>query len=267
MKLAIISTENKKVGERVLPNQFSEPVRDDIIRRAALVVMANNRQPYGASPDAGKRQKAYVSKRRHSYKTTYGIGQSRTPRKTMSVRGTQFNWVGAFAPQTVGGRRAHPPKAEKIWDVSINKKERKKAIRSALAATLDNSIVSKKHRVPDNYPFILESKFEDISKTKDAFKVLGLIGIMPELDRCKQKKVRAGRGKLRGRKYKRKVGALIVVSKKCNLEKSAANIPGCRVVDVKKLNAALLAPGAVPGRLTFFTDKSLEVMEKEALFT
>ena len=47
-----------------------------------------------------------------------------------------MNWVGAFAPGTVGGRRAHPPKSEKIWSKKINKKENAKAIRSAISATL-----------------------------------------------------------------------------------------------------------------------------------
>ena len=38
-----------------------------------------------------------------------------------------MNWVGAFAPGTVGGRKAHAPNAEKIFDKKINKKENRKA--------------------------------------------------------------------------------------------------------------------------------------------
>ena len=55
-------------------------------------------------------------------------------------RGTQFMWVGALAPGTVGGRKAHPPKASKIWNLKINKKERAKAIRSALGGSAKESI-------------------------------------------------------------------------------------------------------------------------------
>ena len=115
MKLKIISTENKAIGEVNLPSQFNEPVRPDLIKRAVHALQANRRQPYGASEEAGKRHSAYLSKRRRKYRGTYGIGQSRTPRKVMTRRGTQFFYVGAFAPQTVGGRRAHPPKSKKNW--------------------------------------------------------------------------------------------------------------------------------------------------------
>ncbi len=258
--------DNKKAGERELPRQFQEPVRPDIIKRAVLVSYANARQPYGASPTAGIRHSAFVSKRRRKYKTTYGIGQSRTPRKVMSVRGTRFNWVGAFAPQTVGGRRAHPAKATKVWKVPLNKKERRKAIRSALAATMDKALVSMKHQMPQHYPFLVESKIEAIGKTKEAFTTLQALGFKEELARCEHITVRPGRGKMRGRRYKRKVGPLFVVSGKCKFEQSARNIPGCQVVLVKNMNAALLAPGAVPGRMTIFTDKAIDIIEKEHLF-
>ena len=86
-----------------------------------------------------------------------------------------------------------------------------------------------------------------------------------ELNRV-TRKVRAGRGKLRGRKYKVNKSLLIVVSDKCNLINSANNLLGIDIVKVNSLNAELLAPGAVPGRLTIFTEKAIEKMEKEKLF-
>ena len=88
-----------------------------------------------------------------------------------------------------------------------------------------------------------------------------------ELERTKEKKVRAGRGKMRGRKYKKKVGPLIVVSKKCALEKAAKNIPGIQTCRVTNLNTEKLAPGTLPGRFTIFTEEALIVMSKQKLFT
>jgi len=108
-----------------LPSQFKESFRPDLIKKAALVIQAANRQKYGSDPRAGKKANAFVSKRRHNYKGTYGIGQSRTPRKVLSSRGTRFNWVGAVSPGTVGGRKAHGPTADKIFAVKLNDKERK----------------------------------------------------------------------------------------------------------------------------------------------
>ncbi|MBR9691209.1 50S ribosomal protein L4, partial [Candidatus Woesearchaeota archaeon] len=70
----------------------------------------------------------------------------------------------------------------------------------------------------------------------------------------------------RGRKYKKKKGILFVVSKDCSLEKAARNIPGIDIAVVNSLNAKLLAPGAVPGRLTLFTEAAIDKLEKEKLF-
>ena len=267
MKLKVRTQTGQSKNEQDMPKQFNEPVNPNLIRRAVAVIRSNRRQKYGAAPEAGKRASAYLSKRRNSYRSTYGIGQSRTPRKVMSSRGTRFNWVGAFVPQTVGGRRAHPPKADRIWDQKMNKKERRKAIRSAISATVIKEIVCKKHNnVPDNYPFLIEDAFENIDKTKKIKEALNKIGLTEELARTENKKVRAGKGKRRGRKYKKKVGPLIVVSKECKLLKSATNIPGISIVEVDKLNAELLAPGTEFGRITLFTKSAVERLEKEKLF-
>jgi large subunit ribosomal protein L4e len=268
MKLKILDKDAKDVGSISLPSQFDEPVRVDLIKRAVLAIQANNRQPYGASPEAGKRASAYVSKRRRAYKTTYGIGQSRTPRKILSRSGTRMNWVGAFAPQTVGGRRAHPPKASKIWSQKINLVERRKAIRGALSATLLPDLVKLRgHIVPDSYPFVLSDDFNNIAKTSELKKVLINLGFLSELNRANVKSVRAGKGKARGRKYKTKKSVLFVVSTSSELFKSASNLLGCDVVLVSDLNAELLAPGAVPGRLTLFTKSAIEKLNNDSLFS
>ena len=185
MELKILSTDKKESGKKKLPKQFDEPVRADLIKKAVEAIQANNRQPYGANDRAGKRASATLSRRRHDYRGSYGIGISRVPRKIMSRRGTRMNWVGAVAPGTVGGRRAHPPKAEKKWSQKINKKENRKSIRSAMAATLNPELAKERgHVVPEGYPFIIESKIQDISKAKDAKKVMDSLGLKKELTRA-----------------------------------------------------------------------------------
>jgi large subunit ribosomal protein L4e len=266
MKLKILSLAKTEKETINLPEQFKEPVRPDIINRAVLAVYANKRQPYGTDPEAGKKSHSKLSRRRQDYKGSYGHGISRVPRKIISRSGTQFNWVGAFSPGTVGGRRAQPPKAEKIWKQKINKKERRKAIRSAMAATLVKDLAKARgHDVPDNYPFIIESKIEAISKTKDLANALEKLGFTRELSRA-GRKIRAGKGKSRGRKYKKTRGMLIVTSDDCNLMKAAGNITGVEVENIRNLNAEILAPGAIPGRMTIFTDSAIALLEKEKLF-
>jgi len=267
MKLPILDTSTNKIGEIELPDQFKEEFRPDLIHRAVLAIQSHNRQPYSASEDAGKRASAKLSRRRRDYRGSYGIGISRVPRKIMTRRGTRMNWVGAFAPGTVGGRRAHPPKTTKLWEKKINEKERLKSLRSAISATLSREIVAQRgHIVPQNYPFILDEKFESLDKTKEVVMIFNKLGIKDELLRVEEKKVRAGKGKSRGRKYKRKKGPLVVVSGPCPLMKAARNIPGIDVVEVNNLSAALLAPGTAAGRLTIFTEEAVSKMKKEALF-
>lgn len=259
--------ENKEKGKIKLPRQFEEDVRTDLIKRAVLAIMSHKRQGYGAYPEAGKRASAILSRRRHDYRGSYGYGISRVPRKIFSRRGTRMNWQAAFAPGTVGGRRAHPPKAEKIWWQDINKKERKKAIRSAIAATIHKELVVKRgHKIIGDYPFVIDSAIENIDKTKKVKEVLMKLGLGEELERCEKRKIRAGKGKLRGRKYKKKKGPLFVVSKDCKLLKAASNIEGIDICEVKNINAELLAPGAVPGRLTLWSKGAIELLEKEKLF-
>ena len=126
MKVDILDVSKNKVGEIDLPTQFNEEVRIDLVKRAVLALQSNKRRSYGAMKEAGKRASVKLSKRRRNYRGMYGFGISRTPRKILSRRGTRMYWVGAFAPNTVGGRRVHPPKAEKVLAKKINKKERKK---------------------------------------------------------------------------------------------------------------------------------------------
>ena len=73
-------------------------------------------------------------------------------------------------------------------------------------------------------------------------------------------------GKLRGRKYKRKTSLLIVVSEECALSKAGNNLPGIDVVPVNALNTELLAPGAMAGRVVLWTEKAIDILEKEKLY-
>ena len=267
MNLKIMTMAKTEKGTKKMPVQFDEPVRVDLIRRAVESVLCNMRQAYGADPMAGKRQAAKISRRRRDYKGAYGQGISRVPRKIMSRNGTQMNWQGAFAPGTKGGRRAHPAKAERTLSKGINIKERRKAIRSALAATLDKDVVTLRgHKIPASYPFIIDADFENLYKTVKVIEALTTLELGADLERAGIRNIRAGKGKNRGRPYKGRKGPLIVVSKSCPLAKAASNIPGVDVVEVSRLNAALLAPGTHAGRLTLYTEAAIERMDKEGLF-
>lgn len=251
MKAKVYSIDGKSKGEIELPIHFSEPVRKDLIRRAFIAKRSGEFQPQGVDPLAGKRKIVELRKRRRVYRTTYGYGQSRTPRKVIWSIGSRFGWVGAFVPFARGGRTAHPPKVEKVIVERINRKENRKAIRSAISAAKSTFV---------------EDKAEDLGKTKEVEMMLKKLNLLDLVNKAKEKKVRAGRGKIRGRKYKKRKSVLFVVSKpNSKLLKSAKNLAGVDVVNVRKLNVKVLAPGGNPGRTTIWTQGAIEKL-KEGLF-
>lgn len=247
MKLAIINTKNSQNGDITFP--IKEPVRLDLIKRAIQAIRSRARQAYGADPRAGLKHSTNLRKRRRVYRGSYGFGISRTPRKILSRNGRRMNWVGAEAPNTVGGRRAHPAKASKDWVRKINKKENRKAINSAMSAVLDKDVVAARgHIIPKNYPFALDDDFESLMKTKDVISALQAIGFTEDLARGEN-----------GAK------SLLIVTENEALARAAKNIPGVDVASAHQLNAYILAPGAHPGRATLFTAQSIKALgEKPA---
>jgi len=268
MKVSVFNLKGKIVGKIELPKVFKEAIRPDLIKRAFLAIQSHKRQPYGTDPYAGLRTSAhYHGKRRYRY-TMMNRELARLPRIHGDTAPGLFFRVRKV-PQAVKGRRAHPPKVEKIWEEKINKKERLKAIRSALAATaMKDLVMSRGHKVEkiEELPVVVVDDIEKIKKTKELEELLKKIGLDEELEKVKERKVRAGKGKRRGRKYKRKKGPLIVVANDNGIFKAAKNLAGVDVCLVNNLNAELLAPGAMPGRLTIFSKAAIEKLEKENLF-
>lgn len=267
-KIPIYSIEGKQQGQIELPELFSEAVRTDVILRAFRAYRAGIMQPQGSFPEAGKRASAKLSRRRRDYKGAYGIGISRVPRKTVWHRGTQFGWVGAFAPLTVGGRRAHPPKATDIHAQKVNKKEKRLALRSALAASAHPNLVqSRGHRIDNKEtPIVVLKEIEALKKSQQVNELFAKLGLQNELERCMVTKVRAGRGKVRGRRYRKKRGVLIIVSGRCSLMNAAQNLPGVEVSEVNKVTIDMLAPGGMPGRLIVISDAAVKKIQEENLF-
>ena len=266
MKTKTYDVKGNKGKQVSLPKVFSEEIRPDLIKKAVLVLQANRRQKYGATPRAGMEVSAKLSKRRRHYRGVYGQGRSRIPRKVMIRRGTQFVYTGALVSGAIGGRRAHPPKSEKNFDQKLNKKENKKAIRSAIAATVDKEhLKNKGFKSLDNSPIII-SDLENLSKTSEVVKLFEKIGLNEELVRASNKSIRPGKGTTRGRKYKKTKGPLVVVSNKNNIVKACKNIAGFDITTTRSLNAELLAPGAEPGRLTIWSLDSITELEKERLY-
>jgi large subunit ribosomal protein L4e len=250
MKVTIYSVDGSEVGEADLPAVFQTPVREDLIRRAVISAQSARYQPYAPSSVAGKQTSAEsVGK---------GRGIARV-RRTSGGRRT-----GAFVPQAVGGHRAHPPKVEKQVHKKINDKERGLAIRSAIAATSSAELVKARGHVIDDkpLPMVVSDEFYEISKASDIRTALTKMGLGGELGRISHGRTqRAGRGKMRGRRLRTRKGPVFVLGGVTPVEKALSNFPGVDAARSDGLNAEVLAPGGVPGRLSVWTASALKRMD------
>jgi large subunit ribosomal protein L4e len=249
----VYSVEGKPVKTIELPPVFDTDVRFDLIRRAVTAFQANRRQTYGASPDAGMQHSVRWSGKGH--------GVSRVPR----LRG---GMTGAQAPGTVGGRRAHPPRLGKIWSKKVNERERRAARNAAIAALRDSALVSARgHRYEDDVslPLVVEDALESLEPedgaTREGLSILEHLGVLDDVNRAKDgRHIRAGHGKMRGRKYREPRSILVVVKDVGKARKLFGNLSGVEVVSPAGLNAEILAPGGAPGRLALFSEGALEVL-------
>jgi len=259
MKVNVYDLSGKSVGKIDLPKIFNEQLRPDLIIRAVTSIQSERRQPYGPDPLAGLRSAAHYHGRRRRRYSMMMRDMARLPR--LHGSSPMMYWKVRKVPSAVKGRKAHPPKVEKIWYQKMNKKEMKLALNSAIAATSKKDIVKERgHRIDDleEFPLVVKDQIQSIKKTKDLENLLKTLGLEKEMERVKVKKIRATRGKMRGRKYKKKVGPLIIVEKDIGIVKAGKNLPGVDVKKLKEITVEDLAPGSHPGRLTIWSESSLK---------
>jgi large subunit ribosomal protein L4e len=246
MKAQVKTIEGGVVKDIELPTMFSEEYRPDLIKKAVMALQSTRRQPHGSYPFAGICSSAVG--------WGSGRGASHVPRLKNGSR-------AAKVPQAKGGREAHPPVTAKVLIKEINQKEKQKAFRSAVAASIRADLISSRgHTFEGNVPLIFEDKFETLGRTQEVISALTSIGVYSDVERAKDsRKVRAGRGKLRGRRYKQRKSLLIVTS---GPEfRAARNLAGVDVVTVDQLNVEHLAPGMQAGRLTIWTESAVTRLE------
>jgi len=260
MKAQILDIKGNKKSEIDVPKFFSARIREDIVSK--VLEAMKKTQPYAPSPVAGKQHaaKGKVKHLRHVWRSGYGRGGSRVPRKIFSRRGSQFNWEAAEVPFARGGMRAHPPKVIAMLNTpKVNKKEMKIAMLSALSSTANGKEIAKRYsslegKKIENVPFIVSEI--NMVKAKDLItgmkKILGddlfEVGV-------RKRQVRNGKGKARGRKYKKNAGLLIVLGADEKLKTNAFDFKRAGEVSVSDL-----AKGGL-GRLVVYTEKAINELK------
>ena len=240
----VLDIEGKPTGEISLPTVFETRLRLDIIQKASIAQQSHRFQPQGRNLMAGKRTTA----------EGFGVGRgiSRVPR--IGGHGP-LSGTAAFAPGTVGGRMAFPPVTAKKIAKQINRKERRLALRSAIAATASDEIVRQrghKFNQERRLPLVVSDKVEGLSKSSEAKHFLSAVGVWDDVLRVRRsKRIKSGR-------RVHAVGPLIVVGDDKTARKALRNFEGVSVIRADELSVESLAPGTHPGRLTIWSESAVK---------
>ncbi len=242
----IFGADGKATSDISLPSVFTAVLRKDIIAKAVVAQQSHRFQAQGRNPMAGKRTTA----------ESFGVGRgiSRVPR--VGGHGP-LSGTAAFAPGTMGGRMAFPPVTFKRTAKSMNRKERRVALDSAIAATGSLDLVrGRGHKFDQDIelPLVVTDEVEKFSKSSAAKTFLTAIGVWDDIDRVKKSK------RIRGKNRKHSVGPILVVSEYQGAQRAFENFEGVNVIRVKDLSVEALAPGTHPGRLAIWTESAIKTL-------
>merc|ERR1719150_840651 len=230
-----------------MPLALTMPLRPDLVRYIHTGISKNKRQAYSVGAKVGYETAA----------ESWGTGRAvaRVPRAPGG--GTHHAGQGAFGNMCRGGGMFNPTKTWRRWHRRVNVTQKRHAVATALAASsLPPLVMARGHRVGDiaELPLVVSDGLESISKTKQAVETLKKLGCAEELQRVlDSKKVRAGKGKMRNRRYTMRRGPLVVYSEDSGIVRAMRNIPGVETANVSRLNLLKLAPGGNFGRFVIWT--------------
>merc|ERR1712151_400780 len=215
----------------------------------------NTRQAHGVNKKAGMKHSA----------ESWGTGRAvaRIPR--VSGSGTHRSGQAAFGNMCRKGRMSHPLHTWRRWHRKVNLKQRRHALASAVAASACVPLVmARGHRVMNvpTLPLVLDDTVSQVSKTKEMIAVLKAFGAWDDVRRVvTTRKLRAGKGKLRNKRYKARRGLLIVTHDGCeSLRRATRNIPGVDMCNINRLNIRQLAPGGHLGRFCLWTQSAFTAL-------
>jgi large subunit ribosomal protein L4e len=246
----------KKVGTVKWAGVLDVPVRPDVVHHVHRDVSKNSRQPYAVSAAAGHQTSA----------ESWGTGRAvaRIPR--VPGGGTHRAGQGAFGNMCRGGRMFAPTKVYRRWHRKVNINQKRYAVVSALAASASAPLVlARGHRIEEisEIPLVISNdSIVSLEKTAQAVKLLKVIKAYADVEKVKDsKKIRAGKGKGRNRRYVQRRGPLVVYDEKTSLVRAFRNLPGVDVLSVNRLNILRLAPGGHLGRFIIWTQAAFQKLD------
>lgn len=159
-----------------------------------------------------------------------------------------------------------PTKTWRRWHRKVNVTQKRHAVCSCLAAsTIPPLVMARGHRIDDvsELPLVVSDGVESIQKTKDAVALLNNLGCKTELRKViESKQIRAGKGKMRNRRYVMRKGPLVVYAQDSGITRAFRNIPGVDLASVDRLNLLQLAPGGNFGRFVIWTEGAFKKLNE-----
>jgi len=129
-------------------------------------------------------------------------------------------------------------------------------------------LLARGHRISNvvEVPLVVSSAaVKGLVKTSAAVALLKAVGAGPDVVKVqKSRKLRAGKGKLRGRRYRQRRGPLVVYNPETDgreLVRAFRNIPGVETSPVTALNLLQLAPGGHLGRFIIWTSDAFKALD------
>lgn len=159
-----------------------------------------------------------------------------------------------------------PTKTWRKWHFKINQGQRRYAVASALAASaLPSLVLARGHRIEQiqEVPLVISSSIESVQKTKAAVELLQTVGAVADITKVSNsRKLRAGKGKMRNRRYQQRRGPLVVYGKDEGIVRAFKNVPGVETCNVESLNLLQLAPGGHVGRFIVWTESAIKALDE-----
>lgn len=248
-------SENEDGGKEkqtIMPCVFMSPIRPDLIKFVFHGQNKNTRQPYAVFVGAGHQHSA----------ESWGTGRavSRIPR--VSGGGTSRAGQGAFGNMCRSGRMFAPTKTWRKWHYKITLNQRRYATASAIAASSVAALVEARgHKIGEvpEIPLVVDDAVESFTKTKKAIALLERLGAYEDVEKVKNSRhIRAGKGKMRNRRYVQSTGPLIVYKENKGIVSAFRNLPGVKLVRVEHLSVLKLAPGGAVGRFIIWTESAFK---------
>jgi large subunit ribosomal protein L4e len=255
--VTVLSVETgEPAGSTAMPAVLTAPIRNDVVHHVHANMAKNHRQAYSVALLSGMQSSA----------ASWGTGRavSRIPR--VPGGGTHRSGQGAFGNMCRGGRMFAPTKIWRKWHRKVPLQQKRFAVVSALAASaLPALVMARGHDIEDvaEVPLVVDSGAESIKKTSGAVTMLKKLGAYDDVERAKaSRKIRAGKGKMRNRRFVSRRGPLVIYDKDDGIVKAFRNLPGVDLCQVSRLNLLQLAPGGHIGRFVVWTEGAVSKLDE-----